>query len=104
MSQVFHMDSNLVRSPRFQLALHQRDWAQTLQDMVVRNGMLTFFPIGEYRLNFSVAPIASNVTLNGAIKELHAERSHSLFCFTQYHDASCVLVQAVHQTRTRNGH
>ena len=67
MSDVLHVNSDLMRPTRFQLAFHQGYRSQALQHTVMRHGVFAFSAILEHLLNAPVTERAPHVTRDGAI-------------------------------------
>ena len=121
MSDVLHVNTDLVRPPRFQLAFHQGHRSQALQHAVMRHGVFAFAAILKHLLNATIAEGSTHMARDGAIladvspnqrpvtaihcalKKLLAQVGQRPFRLAQHHEASGVLVQAVHQPWPRLG-
>ena len=65
MSQMFHVGSYLMGSPRFKNTFYKRDVAKTFQHAIMSNGVLTYFRLGrEYCHLQTIFRIPGNVTNN----------------------------------------
>lgn len=69
-ADVFHVHTYLVRTPRFEDTLHQRDIAESLQYAIVGHGMLAL-ALGQDRHLQPVFRIASDVAYNRPLVLLH---------------------------------
>jgi len=117
-ANVLHVDADLMRSARFELAFHQRNGANALQDSVMGHRMLSLTAVLKHLLHSSVAQGASDVTFHGAVfkhvapnqrpvtsvdgplKKLLAEVRQRPLRLAKHHQSGGVLVEAVNQTGT----
>ena len=63
-ADILHMNTNLVRSSRFESALHQSNISVAFQHLVVRNGMLTLRTIGKDIHLVAVLRVATDMSRN----------------------------------------
>ena len=70
-SDILHVDADLVRAPRFEAALDEVHVAEPLEHAVVRDGMLARFAVGKYGHLHPVAQAAADVSGHGAFVGLH---------------------------------
>ena len=70
---VFHVYANLMRSPRFEPALHKRNVSQPFEYLVVGHGMFCqwIFPFGKYGEEHPVARVAPQIADDGTFVFFH---------------------------------
>ena len=66
-TDILHMNTNLVRSSRLESALHQSNIAVALQHLVVSNGVLTLRAIGKDIHLVAILRVATNMSRNSTL-------------------------------------
>ena len=117
MTDVFHMNADLVGAAGFQHTLHQRNIIEPLNHLVVRDGFLAMISFRIGFKQFTVTQVAAHMrydgpavplhitpdkrqvlTLNGVIKKLLREVPHGLIGFCQHQQATRIFINAVYQS------
>ena len=118
-ANILHVNTNLVRSTRFEAALHQRYIAVATQHFVVGNSVFALRAIGKDIHLMTIFRIATNVsrncslvigqvaphernitTLRGVKEELVREVLAGLLVLADNENARSVLVNSMHQAGT----
>ena len=66
-TNVFHMNTDLVCPTGLQTALDESDLAQSLEHRIMRDSMLALIAIGDYGHLHPVSRVATDISLNPAL-------------------------------------